>query len=325
MRARVLAALLRACVALRAAQALAHCAGVGGAVPQHASARLCCAELAAECPGPAQPNAEHSAPPACCPRGPQHLAFLMLPFLAQAAQLLRALGALPPRRPDASPPGDASDFAREAARLLLDLGLPPLASFVGSTDAQAPSASPEAKGSLVDTVRCWSKYGGGPSLAIGGALAPRLCTLPNDYYDVLLALSDDKAGVCARCQTKPSRPALCLSCGVVLCAISMCCKEAGEGELSRHTESCCSGAGVFLLLESSEILLVAEGMGQAYGSVYVDKNGDLDLGLIRRLALQLDPARVASLHALVARQSITQLVARMRNADPYTASRRGLY
>ena len=76
--------------------------------------------------------------------------------------------------------------------------------------------------------------------------------------------------------------------------------NGGMGGAGLHAAACCGGTGVFLLGNSSVLLLRGE-YAAVYGSPYVDAHGETDVGLKRGKPLTLSGKRYAGLAALWAK------------------------
>eukprot|EP01134_Creolimax_fragrantissima_P005787 CFRG5787T1 len=122
----------------------------------------------------------------------------------------------------------------------------------------------------------------------GPAHLPDFNDLFNDASNVL----------CACCGTHPQNPALCLVCGVYVCAQSACCKIGNIGECTRHARSCGAGVALFMLVKRCMVLLLCDGRGSLYPSVYLDSHGERDDGLRRGHPLHLNRFLYAELERL---------------------------
>ncbi|EQC27978.1 hypothetical protein SDRG_14254 [Saprolegnia diclina VS20] len=105
-----------------------------------------------------------------------------------------------------------------------------------------------------------------------------LASLPHSYSELYMHLTKQ---TCPSCHLFPARPALCLMCGLVLCAASTC-REATvasmasvSGACTLHAHKCGRGLGLFLLTVEGTVLLVS-GKLAAYDSngLYVDEYGE---------------------------------------------------
>jgi len=106
----------------------------------------------------------------------------------------------------------------------------------------------------------------------------------------------------------PKNPAVCLLTGKILAAHWG--REGNWKSIRAHTKAISPNAGVFLLLRSTRILLVSNGLLSYYGSPYVDSHGEMDIELARGHMLYLDPERVQALVDLVREQRVADAVAR---------------
>ena len=148
-----------------------------------------------------------------------------------------------------------------------------------------------------------------------------LIDLPHTYDALYGRLSGQK---CERCNTRPGVPALCLVCGVLLCAGGDCCKKEGVGECTRHARVCGGGMGVFLFASTSQVLLMRGEHAIDYPSPYTDAHGEADVGLRRGKPLFLSQRRYGALVELWARNAIGREVAHKRSVAD-TVYRSGFY
>ncbi|KAF0715174.1 Aste57867_3536 [Aphanomyces stellatus] len=102
-----------------------------------------------------------------------------------------------------------------------------------------------------------------------------LRTLPASYNSLYLDLTKK---VCPSCHMFPSRPALCLICGGLLCAASSCksiSPMSVSGACTLHAHKCGRGVGMFLLVLEGTVLLVCGKLAAFYGhGLYVDEYGE---------------------------------------------------
>ena len=120
-----------------------------------------------------------------------------------------------------------------------------------------------------------------------------LIDLP-DRFDVLYdRLSASKCKNPACLTKRIVSPALCLVCGLVVCAGSDCCrdKERRYGECTTHAAECSGGAGIFLMGSDSRIVLLRKKFAAYFASPYVDVHGEQDIGLSRGRPLMLSKTR----------------------------------
>ncbi|CAG8556007.1 52_t:CDS:10, partial [Ambispora gerdemannii] len=87
--------------------------------------------------------------------------------------------------------------------------------------------------------------------------------------------------VCQKCNTVPNDPALCLLCGTFVCFQSYCCSERESGECNSHARSCGGDIGIYFLVKKWVILLLHLNNGCFMNPPYLDKHGEVDLGLKR--------------------------------------------
>lgn len=146
-----------------------------------------------------------------------------------------------------------------------------------------------------------------------------LTQLPDSYDALFQQMCLAK---CEYCGKVPDEPAICLVCGQLQCAGTtsytginngLCCRQDDMGEATRHAHDCGGGAGAYLLLRQSQILLISQGTGHLYGSPYLDAQGEQDIGLNRGRPLVLDQQRWAKLRLLLASSGISRFVFRMHS------------
>ncbi|KAL2613856.1 hypothetical protein R1flu_025548 [Riccia fluitans] len=128
----------------------------------------------------------------------------------------------------------------------------------------------------------------------------KLMELPHLFQDLLQRYVKER---CLRCGNVPDRPALCLLCGTLVCAITSrpcaCSRLNKQGECYRHAMACGAGVGVFLMLRRTTILLQRCERQANWPSPYLDAFGEEDLEQ-RGKPLYLSEERYASLAAMVA-------------------------
>ena len=185
-----------------------------------------------------------------------------------------------------------------------------------------------------------------PPIAHSSPATPPARLIPHpSRYDELLGVA--RGARCPHCHTSPDEPALCLSCGAIVCAggglagtPAACCKRLPRdprafaldalheglavpfpiaqrrfvGECTAHAAECGGGVGVFLLLgsRSSQVLLIAGAACAYYGSPYVDSHGEEDIDLKRGKPLTLCGNRLAALAGLWASGGVAREVAAVR-------------
>ena len=88
---------------------------------------------------------------------------------------------------------------------------------------------------------------------------------------------------CARCNTTPNQPAICLFCGQILCFQSQCCwnEELSLGECSLHTRTCGKVVGLFLVVKRAALLIMKGDSGSFAPAPYLDIHGETDPDLRR--------------------------------------------
>ncbi|GBG29941.1 E3 ubiquitin-protein ligase UBR2 [Hondaea fermentalgiana] len=154
-------------------------------------------------------------------------------------------------------------------------------------------------GELMEIIERWkSTIGAQPSVPESQLLVHpccldqtrlRLVSLPTNYEQLLKIVR--RSAKCPTTGRVTSRPALCLRCGMVVCATEKCCSRNGIGPGTLHAQSCGGGSGAFLLVQRCIVMLV-HGVHQARMSApYVDSHGEVDDFLSRGRPLRFhEPA-----------------------------------
>ncbi|OQR83854.1 hypothetical protein ACHHYP_14197 [Achlya hypogyna] len=121
---------------------------------------------------------------------------------------------------------------------------------------------------------------------------------------------------CPTTQQPMETAALCMRCGVAVCAGTDCCKVDGRGACSQHVERCGHGNGAFFLLKACSMLLVSvHGRACFFASPYVDEFGEEDLYVKRGRPLQLRAKRLMVLFQLMIGHGIASEVAKARRTS----------
>ncbi|WAQ93484.1 UBR3-like protein [Mya arenaria] len=117
---------------------------------------------------------------------------------------------------------------------------------------------------------------------------PRLILLPDQYYKIFQAY---RKKTCPVCSNMPKDPCVCLVCGMFLCFRGSCCKQQHLYECVQ----CGAGTGIFLLINSSIIVVIRGPRAALWGSVYLDEYGEEDKDLKRGKPLYLSNDRYSLL------------------------------
>jgi E3 ubiquitin-protein ligase UBR2 len=163
------------------------------------------------------------------------------------------------------------------------------------------------------------------ALCAGFSRTSYLRSLPRAYVKFYAHLAKRK---CESCHQFPSRPAVCLLCGMLLCAANTCPsiqqdkgypEEANPGACTIHAKKCGRGVGMFLLVLEGAVLLVYWKLAAYVGSLYVDEYGEefgernRDLSKGRPLYLQEE--RRERLMRLWLRHEIPNEVVKIQNSS----------
>ncbi|BFY97084.1 hypothetical protein BsWGS_00124 [Bradybaena similaris] len=117
---------------------------------------------------------------------------------------------------------------------------------------------------------------------------PGLIKLHKRYYQIFQMYRSAK---CAHCGNSPKDPAICLVCGKFLCFRETCCVQESVYESVRHSIVCGAGTSMFLLVNSSLVVVIRGPRATLWGSVYLDEHGEEDRDLKRGKPLYLSMAR----------------------------------
>ncbi|DAZ96356.1 TPA: LOW QUALITY PROTEIN: hypothetical protein N0F65_008006, partial [Lagenidium giganteum] len=114
----------------------------------------------------------------------------------------------------------------------------------------------------------------------GGYRTRYLRSLPRPYVKFYSELAKRR---CESCNQFPARPAVCLLCGLLLCAANTCPsvqndkgypEESNPGACTVHAKKCGRGSGIFLLVLEGAVLLVYWKLAAYVSSLYVDEYGE---------------------------------------------------
>lgn len=118
---------------------------------------------------------------------------------------------------------------------------------------------------------------------------PQLVRLPRVYDRVFQFY---RKRTCTQCGSAPRDPALCLICAQMLCFKDRCCAQNTVYECVQHSRSCGGGTGLFLIVNSSIIVVIQGPRATAWGSIYLDEHGEEDHYLKRGRPLYLCEERL---------------------------------
>ncbi|XP_035829845.1 E3 ubiquitin-protein ligase UBR3 isoform X2 [Aplysia californica] len=121
---------------------------------------------------------------------------------------------------------------------------------------------------------------------------PSLIKLPKRYYQIFQMF---RSARCGECHGTPKDPAICLVCGQFVCFRGSCCSQNSVYESVAHSIDCGAGTGMFLLVNSSIVIVVRGPRATPWGSVYLDEHGEEDRDLKRGKPLFLSMARYSLL------------------------------
>lgn len=132
---------------------------------------------------------------------------------------------------------------------------------------------------------------------------PGLIKLPKRYYQIFQMF---RATKCSECMNIPKDPAICLTCRQFLCFRESCCIQNSTYESVAHSIACGAGTGMFLLVNSSLVVIIRGPRAALWGSVYLDEHGEEDRDLKRGRPLYLSMARYSLLESQWLSHSLDQ-------------------
>ncbi|KAI9000300.1 hypothetical protein BC832DRAFT_149454 [Gaertneriomyces semiglobifer] len=144
-------------------------------------------------------------------------------------------------------------------------------------------------------------------IALPDPRPPRLIALPQSLSTLIETAA---SRTCHKCNTIPSEPALCLLCGTFVCSQSYCCQEDEKGECNVHARHCSGDIGLFFLVKKCVVLMLNRGDGMFLPPPYLDKYGEVDLGLRRGRPQFLNSKRYGEVQKLWLNHQIPSYIAR---------------
>ncbi|CAM1322004.1 UBR3 (predicted) [Pycnogonum litorale] len=121
---------------------------------------------------------------------------------------------------------------------------------------------------------------------------PCLLQLPREYSTIFQFYHKK---VCTKCYSVPKDPSVCLLCGAMVCLRENCCRQQNMLEAVRHSIACGAGTAMFLVVNSSTVIVIRDKRACIWGSVYLDSYGEEDRDLKRGKPLYLCKERYALL------------------------------
>nr|CAB3260717.1 uncharacterized protein LOC100175735 [Phallusia mammillata] len=119
--------------------------------------------------------------------------------------------------------------------------------------------------------------------------APKLLDLPDEYSSLFLTFRQTE---CKKCGKVPKDPALCLVCGEYVCYKSPCKPDKIPYAACRHARRCGAGTGIFLLINTSYVVIIRGHKACMWGTLYLDAHGEEDRGWSRGKPLYLKRERL---------------------------------
>ncbi|XP_064095704.1 E3 ubiquitin-protein ligase ubr3-like isoform X3 [Macrobrachium nipponense] len=117
---------------------------------------------------------------------------------------------------------------------------------------------------------------------------PRLLKLPHSY-DAIFQYYHRRQ--CSQCNSVPKDPSVCLLCGTIVCLRETCCKQQEICECVQHAIDCGAGTAIFLVINSSTVIVIRGPRVCLWGCVHLDSFGEEDRDLKRGKPLYLSEDR----------------------------------
>ncbi|KAK7077958.1 E3 ubiquitin-protein ligase ubr3 [Halocaridina rubra] len=117
---------------------------------------------------------------------------------------------------------------------------------------------------------------------------PRLLRLPQSY-DAIFQYYHRRQ--CPQCNSVPKDPCVCLLCGTIVCLRESCCKQQDVCECVQHAIDCGAGTAIFLVINSSTVIVIRGPRVCLWGCVHLDSFGEEDRDLKRGKPLYLSEDR----------------------------------
>jgi len=122
---------------------------------------------------------------------------------------------------------------------------------------------------------------------------PTLINLPKNYKNFFSYYRNQK---CKYCNEEPFSPVVCLVCGAICCYKNNDCKITLNQTIlystCRHALECGSRTSVFMLVNSAHVIVVRPTRYTFWGTIYLDGNGEEDIGWRRGKPLYLQEIRL---------------------------------
>ncbi|GAA6062341.1 hypothetical protein JCM10212_006591 [Sporobolomyces blumeae] len=258
----------------------------------------------------------------------RHLHAQVVPFLRRASILARAVFG----EPSTPPPAANGEKSSEYHRLLALLHIPPPSAVLRESETGTMTDDVALLQAHLRACAASATYLEGSNLLttvdqLINSSAPEIehpviyepLGLPHQL-DTLLASTLERK--CARCDTNPENPALCLLCGELVCCQSFCCMagedEAQHGECNEHMWTCGGSIGIYFLVKRNAILYLHTDKGAFVHPPYLDSHGEVDTGGRRtrsQFPQYLHRARYDEIRKVWLQQTVPTLVARKLEAS----------
>jgi len=123
---------------------------------------------------------------------------------------------------------------------------------------------------------------------------PRLINMPSSYHTFFQFYRQQ---TCSYCHQVPSQPVVCLVCGFHICHPITCMyhstsRNRMQSTLYTHAAYCGDGIGIFIFVNSAIILILKSRKQCQWGTLYLDENGEEDIGWKRGRPLYLKEQRL---------------------------------
>ncbi|KAL2827169.1 hypothetical protein BDW59DRAFT_58242 [Aspergillus cavernicola] len=109
------------------------------------------------------------------------------------------------------------------------------------------------------------------------------------YFDGLIELANRRR--CPNSKKELSDPTICLFCGDIFCSQAACCMDNKLGGCNQHIQKCGKNIGLFINIRKCAVLYLHGHNGSWHFAPYLDRHGEVDLGLRRNRPLMLNHKR----------------------------------
>ncbi|KAL3438823.1 hypothetical protein BDV09DRAFT_158714 [Aspergillus tetrazonus] len=111
------------------------------------------------------------------------------------------------------------------------------------------------------------------------------------YFDSLIELANRRR--CPNSKKELTDPSICLFCGDIFCSQAVCCQDSNTrwGGCNQHVVKCGKNIGLFINIRKCAVLYLHNQSGSWHNAPYLDRHGEVDMGLRRNRPLMLNQKR----------------------------------